>query len=458
MFRRMLSASLLLVTVVAGCAGPSKLAQRSEQKLAGGDIWRAWQLATRALEREPMNPRAKQAAASAGAVISDDWQRRIHALAQVDSLRAAEQVLEFADFRANAAKYTTVPVAPAWAADELALRRAAANEYYQQGRKALSAHRPKAAFARFHECERFLVGYRDATRLAEGAYQKALTRVAVLSFASAGRDDNFGREVGDQWRDVLADALAPPRSSFTRVLGAEAVEKRMTVAQLGHLSRDEAWRLGRKSGAERVVWGSVGPVSSETKLEIFRDKVSRRIVHKAPDGQTIVSWVEIPIEVVARVRDVQVDVDYEVISTRDGTSLAHTRVPRSTRARVVWTSYAPEGEISNYALVSEALRAADPERAKAIESRWKSVCGEGTTLAQVLAARREVRSDSGYHREALGRFMAGAAFVFLQELPPAQDLALAAAKSGWQPLLDDLARLDTLDDVDLGVSLSADER
>ena len=129
MFRRMLSASLLLVTVVAGCAGPSKLAQRSEQKLAGGDIWRAWQLATRALEREPMNPRAKQAAASAGAVISDDWQRRIHALAQVDSLRAAEQVLEFADFRANAAKYTTVPVAPAWAADELALRRAAANEY-----------------------------------------------------------------------------------------------------------------------------------------------------------------------------------------------------------------------------------------------------------------------------------------------------------------------------------------
>ncbi|MEO5988192.1 MAG: hypothetical protein ABIU54_00525 [Candidatus Eisenbacteria bacterium] len=458
MFRRMLCASLVLVTVVAGCAGPTKLAQRSEQKLAGGDIWRAWQLATRALDREPMNPRARQAAASAGGVISQDWQRRIHALAQVDSLRAAEQVLEFAVFRANAANYTSIPVAQTWAADELALRRAAANEHYLQGRRALSAHRPKAAFACFHHSERFIPGYRDAARLAEGAFEKALTHVAVLSFTSTGRDGGFGREVGDQWRDALADALAPPRSHFTRVLGADAVEKRMTVAQLGHLSRDEAWHLGRKSGAERVVWGSIGPVGSETKLEIFRERVARRIVQKGPDGQTVVRWVEVPIEVIARVRDVQVDVDYEVISTRDGTSLAHTRVPRSTRARVVWTSYAPEGDLDNYALVSEVMRAADPVRAKAIETRWKVVCGEGTTLAQVLAARRETRGDPGYRRESLGRFMAGAAFVFLQELPPAEDLALAAAKSAWQPLLDDLARLDTLDDVDLGVSLSNQER
>jgi len=458
MFRRSILASLMLVLLAVGCAGPSKLAERSEKKLAGGDIWRAWQLATRALDREPMNPRAKNAAASAGQVIAEDWQRRIHALAQVDSMRAAEQVLEFAAFRANAAVYTTIGVTPVWASDEQALRRAAANEHYLQGKKALVARRPKAAFARFHESERFIAGYRDAARLADGAYQKALTRVAVMSFASTSKDAGFGREVGDEWRDVLAGAMAPPNARFTRVLGADAVDKRMTVAQLGRLSREEAWRLGRKSGADRIVWGSVGPVESDTRLQIFRETVARRIMQKGQDGQQVVRWVDVPIEVVARVRDVRVEVEYEVISTKDGTSLAHTRVPRTTQARVVWTSYSPEGDLGNYALVSEVLRAADPARAKAVETKWKSVCGETATLAQVLAARRETRTESGYRRDVLGRFMTGAAFVFLQELPPAEDLALAAAKQGWRPLLDDLARLDQTDDVDLGVNLSSDER
>src|ERR1044072_4906109 len=110
-FGRMLCASLVLAVLATGCAGPSKLAEKSEEKLAGGDIWKAWQLATRALDREPMSARARSAGASAGQVISDDWQPRIHALAQVDSVRAAEQVLEFTSFRTSAATYTDIGVA-----------------------------------------------------------------------------------------------------------------------------------------------------------------------------------------------------------------------------------------------------------------------------------------------------------------------------------------------------------
>jgi hypothetical protein len=231
----------------------------------------------------------------------------------------------------------------------------------------------------------------------------------------------------------------------------------MTVSQLGRLSREEAVRIGRKSGAQRVVWGAVGPVSSETHVQFFRDTIARRIVQKGADGQVSVRWVDVPIEVVARVRDVQVDVDYEVISTIDGTTLVHQHAPRTTRARVVWTSFAPAGELANYSLVSDQVRTASPEHAKDVEMRWKTVCGETTTLQQVLAARREARGDSGYDRGSLGRFMAGAAFVFLQDLPPAQDLALAAVKTGWQPLVQDLTRLDAVDDVDLGAAASTDE-
>src|SRR5580765_2649293 len=447
--------ALFATVLVAGCAGPTKLAEKSQQKLSSGDVWRAWQLATRALDREPMNPAAKKAAADAGRVIADDWQRKIDGLAPIDSVQAAEQVLEFTQFRFDAIRYTTIDVAPAWATEERTLRAAAARSHYAQATQAKAAHRPKAAFAHFHEIDRFVPSYKDAAQQAERAYQQAMTDVAVLPFTS-GSDANFGREVSERWRDALAKDMAPPQARFTRIMGTDAITSRMSVAQLGRLSREDAVKLGRKAGAERVVWGSLGNVRSETQLQFFRDVVAHKIVQKDDTGHEIVRWVDVPIEVVSRVRDVTVDVDYEVIATVDGTSLSHEHAPRSSRARVVWTSFAPDGDVASYALVSDAVRSANPDRAKDVETRWKNVCGDATTLQQVLSARRETRGEQGYDRGTLGRFATGTAFVFMQELPPAQDLALAALSNGWLPLEKELTRLDGMDDVDLGVALGGD--
>lgn len=450
MTRRLLSA-LLVAIVAAGCAGPNKLAEKSQRELAEGDVWKAWQLATRALDREPMNPRARAAAQSTFGVISTDWQRRIHSLAGVDSLRGAEQVLEFSEFRSNAVNYVNVDVPETWASEERVIRRAAARHFYQQGKLASGSDRPKAAFTCYHECERYVTGYRDAQQLAAAAYERALTRVAVLPF-SGGGSGLSGREVSERWRDALAREMTPENTRFTRILGADAITSRMTVAQLSGLSRDEALRLGRKSGAQRVVWGTLGPVKSETSLQFFRDRVARRVVVKAADGSETTRWAEIPIEVVARVRDVAVDVNVEVISTHDGTSLTRDRATRATRARVLWTNYVPDGDVTHYALVSEVVRQSDPARVKDVETRWKAVCGE-STLQQVLSARRETRGNGGYEPGLLARIATGTALVFLQELPPAQELAMAAVANGWQPLQRELARLDGMDDVDLGVAL-----
>ena len=452
---RRLTFALLAAALVAGCAGPTKLAEKSQQKLSNGDVWRAWQLATRALDREPMNPAAKKAAADAGRVIADDWQRKIDALAPIDSVQAAEQVLEFTQFRYDAIKYTTIDVAPAWADQERTLRLAAARSHYLQATQAKAAHRPKAAFAHYQAIEHFVPNYKDAVQQADRAYQSALTDVAVLPFSSG--DPSFGKEVSERWRDALAKDMAPPQAQFTRIMGADAITSRMSVAQLGHLSREDAVKLGKKAGAERVVWGSLGNVKSETQLQFFRDVVAHKIVQKDDQGHEVVRWVDVPIEVVSRVRDVTVDVDYEVIATVDGTSLSHEHAPRTNRARVVWTSFSPDGDVSSYALVSDAERQSNPDRAKDVETRWKSVCGESTTLQQVLSARRDSRGDQGsYDRGTIGRFVTGTAFVFMQELPPAQDLALAALCNGWQPLEKELARLDGMDDVDLGVALGGD--
>ncbi len=453
MLRRIALVALALV-LVAGCAGPTKLAERSEEKLAGGQQWRAWELATKALDKEPGNARARAAASAAAAAIARDWQDRIRATAAADSMAAAAEVLEFASFRAGAARYAMVPVDAGFPREEQSLRGAAARRHYRSGTADLEARRPKSAYLHFTEAERFSPGYRDAERLANKAYEQALTRVAVLPFRTTAGTTQLGREVAADWRDELARRLEPPNATFTRVLGTDPVEQAMTVSQLDGLSRNEALRLGRRAGAERVVWGTIGGVQTDTRTHLFTDLIARRVVEKDGEGHETTRWVAVPIEVVARVRTVTVPVEYEIAATHGGATLAHQRTERTSSARVVWTAFAPEGDLGAYALVSDAVRASDPDHARQVETRWKSVCGEATTLRQVLEARRSTRGPGRYNRDVLPRFIAGAAFVFLEDLPPVDDLAYAALAGGWKPVQDDLLRLDPTDDVDLGVTAS----
>ncbi len=455
MFRR-LAPILVAISFLVGCAGTSKLSEKSEQKLASGDAWRAWQLATRALDKEPGNPRARGAATAAGASIAQDWQRRIRALAEVDSMGAAEEVLKLADFRANAARYATIPVGAEWPEEERTIRRAAARLHYQNGIEAAQSKRPKKACDEFSDAERFVTGYRDAAKRADRALDEALSRVAVVPFRASSNDASLGIQVARAWRDELVEELAPPAARFTRVLPGDAIERDMRVSDLDGLSRQEAIRLGRVRGAQRVVWGSIGNVQSSTRLNLFKDTVARRVVEKGPDGRESAHWMDVPIEVVARVRDVTVHVDYEVIDAGSGVSLAHRQFDRSTSARVVWTSQQLDGDPSSYSLVSDVVRATDPNRARDVEKHWASVCGDATTLVQVLDARRKAGPSGHYDREVLPRFVAGAAFVFLEDLPPAADLALSALTQGSAPLRDDLLRLDPIDDADLGVGESHD--
>ncbi len=458
MLRRLAPALLAIMFVIGCAAGTSKLSEKSEKELASGDAWRAWQLATRGLDKEPGNPRARAAATAAGTSIVQEWQRRIRALAEVDSTEAAEEVLKLNDFRANAARYATIPFGAQWPGEELTIRLAAARLNYQNGVDAAKSRRPKKACAAFNNAERFVTGYRDAAKRADLALGEALTRVALVPFRASSGDASLGVQVSRAWRDDLVEELAPPIAQFTRVLAGNGIERDMRVSELDDLSRAEAIELGRAHAAQRVVWGTIGDVRSATKLHLFRDIVARRVVEKKADGAESVHWMDVPIEVVARVREVTVGVDYEVIETVTGTSLAHRHFDRSTSARVVWTSFQPEGDPASYFLVSETVRGSNPDRAKDVEKRWTSVCGSATTLVQVLEARRKAGSSGHYVREELSRFAAGTAFVFLEELPPASDLALTVLAPGSAPLRDDLLRLDPIDDADLAMEGTHDSR
>lgn len=446
---RDLPAIVLAMTLVAGCAGPAKLAERSEDKLAQGEMWKAWSLATKALDKAPAHAEARRAAGAAAQVIADDWQRRIRALATVDSVSAAEQALEFVRFRTGAIRYTTVPVTEAWTREENLLRRNVARAYYERGNRDLNAKRPKAAYAQFLEAERFWAGYADAGRLAELAFQEGLTRVAIVPLRASSGPRSLGSEIAESWRGDLIQHIEPG-AYFTRILPTEDIERHLRASDLGKLSREDAVRHAKKAGADRVVWGTIGEVDSRSGIQYFRETVYRRVVEKDGEGRRVTRWIGVPLEVIARTRTVDVDLEYEVIATEGAVTIARERDTQRMKARVVWTAHTPEAGPDTYSLVTDEMRSGDPEHARKVEEKWSAVVGEGTTLSQVLeAGRAKSRSSTG---DAVARFMAGAAFVFLSELPSTEELAFGALAGGWRPVHAKLLELDGIDDVDLGAA------
>lgn len=448
-------AALLALPLVIGCAGPNTLARRSEEKLASNPQ-RAWELAIRALDKEPGNVRARDAATAAAASIAKDWQRRIRAIAEADSVAAAEQVLEFVAFRAGAVRYVTVPVDPAWSTDEKVLRQTAARFHYRSGGLETDAKRPKKAFYHFSSCERFVPAYRDAAKLASRALERATTRVAFVPLR--GPRGDMGRQVASAWRGECVERMNPPHALFTRILPSEDVERELSVASLGSLSREQAIRAARRAGADRLVWGSIGGVDADNSLHLYTESVWRRLIEKDAEGNRRTRWVAVPIEVIAKVRDVTVDLEVEVISANNGATLARRREPCTMSARAVWTTSVLDGEADSYALYSDELRSQDPGRCREIETRWKAVAGDGTTLRQVIEGRRAKRPGSDGRAEAVARWIAGAAFVMLEDLPPTDELAYAALARNWKTVHADLQRLDEVDDVDLGLASSDPER
>src|SRR6202008_514828 len=154
-----------------------------------------------------------------------EWQRRIRALAEVDSLGAAEQVLELAEFRQDPAHYATIPAGGEGPAEEQALRQMAVRVHYKRGLDAASTGRPKKACAEFAEADRFVSGYRDVAKRADRAFDQALTRVAVVPFrARSYTEARIGVQVARAWRDNLIHDFAPPAAQFTRILGGDVLE------------------------------------------------------------------------------------------------------------------------------------------------------------------------------------------------------------------------------------------
>ncbi|HEX4936879.1 MAG TPA: hypothetical protein VFV33_27040, partial [Gemmatimonadaceae bacterium] len=128
--------------------------------------------------------------------------------------------------------------------------------------------------------------------------------------------------------------------------------------------------------------------------------------------------------------------------TDGGTTLVRHDEPLSAAARVTYTSYRPEGDCDDYALVSPDLKRRDSSAASGRERAWKEHCGSWDLPAYLEAVRKGSRRSyqasmrSEFHGDTESRP------VILGELPPAEDLAAVAVRRSWEPVVEALRRLE----------------
>lgn len=443
----MRSPRLRLLPVIAllalGCASANKLSRESEKSLAAGDLAGAYRSALRAVTKSASNPRARVAFANAATRLIEDRQRRILAIAEVDTLAAANQVLELSALRVEIASHgLTLPPDSAFAASELAIRAGAAAEHYSAAEHALAEHRPKLAWYEFREARRYLPGYRDTGRRMEQVHAQATARVAILPFADQAGVPGISRALADRVYAEVSRHVKPEQFEFTRLVEPGQVYSRITVSELDRLDRDAAIHIGRRLGADQVVTGRVYGLRSSTNTTDVRQIVYRKIVQRDTAG-TRERWVEQEFHAIERERTVTVHYDLEVVDTEDESSLSRYSDAVEGYARVVFTDFQAAGDCKDYRLFPPGLRTSDPSRASDIEREWRRNFGTWTLDALLEKARND-RGRSRYAASDRGAFFGDCHErpVWLGGLPGDNDMASIALDVVWQPVLGMLRELD----------------
>lgn len=445
-------AVLLPILTLLSCASTSELMRRGDEALDSGDMDKAYDWSRRALDREPGNAHAQAIMTTAATSLINGRKAQVLHLAELDTLAAARAVLELDDFHAQVARYrVTLPPDPEFHEQETAIRMGAARIYYDKGARSLAADFPKRAYAELSEAKRFAPADADVAAELDRAWQRAITTIAILPFNDDVSAPELTRQLSDEIFQQMQYQLGAKRFKFTRLIGQDQLNQRLTVAQAGRLTREEAVSLGRALGATRVLLARIHDLRSDTNTDTYRETIFKKVVSRGDDGKPNVRFDEERFEAVSRRREISVAFDVEVIETGGGARLARDSYVRDFSARTVFTRFSPAGSCEDYCLAPPDWK--DDDRGKNVEKRWRSDFGSWTLPSLLDKARREP-GRTRYEPRHRSEFSAAGTStpVWLDDLPPVQELARIALSDAWMPMVTTLRELDGKDDAEFATA------
>lgn len=433
-------ALVTLALTLLSCASASQLAKRSERARVAGDPERAYRLALDAREKNANAPETRAAIDEAAWALYLRSRAAIRARTAVgDTFEAANRVVDLDKLRLQFAHDgVAAPQDREFQDDEDRIREAGANHFYTLGQASLRAHRPKDAWHQFLSVRTLVPRYRDLDRMIAAAWTDAVTPVAILPFVDqAGMPEYSGAMARDLYLQV-SHRMDGPRFTFTRLIDPTEVYSRVSRAEASRLDRERAIQIGRALGAKRVVWGRIWNLRSDTNTDRWSESLWHEVAEKDTGGKERKTWVSVPFRAVSRVRTVHVDAEFEVLDTDGGESLDRRDAPREVVAHTAFSRNQIPGDAGDYRIAPPNV---ERDRRESLEERWKHCFGPWS-VSQFIERSRKGSDRSSYRSEFRNEFSSRDGCVFLDDLPPAEDMAGLALDDVWRPVLESLAQLD----------------
>ncbi|HVP38553.1 MAG TPA: hypothetical protein VMS93_05145 [Candidatus Saccharimonadales bacterium] len=438
-------AAVVAVALLAvSCASPDKLARQSDELLAQGQAQEAYEKARKALDKEPDNEHARQAMTAAAASLMEGWKRDVRALAGSDTVAAARRCIDLDAFRRQLSDYRVgLPPDTAFRRDEREIRSNAAQRYYGRGLDALRGHQPRVAYDAFLAARDLLPGYLDVESLIREAYDRAVTRVAILPFANQTDATGLTLELADRIYSEVARRVTAKDFRFTVLVGRDEIYARVPLDALSEMTRDAALRIGRDLDADCVIYGRVYGLSANSNNETFHTPLERRETVRDESGRSSERYAEDDMAVTLRSRSVSVRYELEALDTGTGKALDRRAEERTAEAHTVYTDYLPAPDYDDYSLYRPEVKQSEPERARALDQSWKDRVGSWS-LPELLKHAHDQHDRTAYRPDYRGEFLGHSRGrpVFLGDLPPAGDLAEIALDDLWEPVLSVLKDLE----------------
>ncbi len=387
-------ALLLALAVAAGCASSGKLAQKSGQQLAEGDVRKAWATALRAVEKDPYNTQAVGALSAAGQALLNHEARRFRGLAPMDTLAAADVSLGMDDLRRRVADHGALLVSDAaLVADEKRVRSRVCAWNATEAEAQLKAGDAKAAYFSFERARHYDDSNPKLAVRMQKAHDAAVDHVLVMPYAidTRARIDDAA---------LSADMLAAIRKyatddlTFTTLAEpAAATGRSQRGTRNARNARTEgsieaAYAMAEDRSATRVAWSRIHGDRIESHSETFIDVVYHRVVRRHADGTTSETWIEVPLLVRIEDRWVSVEVECEVHDLTDERVVARRATDHGAGLRIVHTLTPFPGSAADYALYSPAMWAADRDGCRRRASAWEDRFGTLTVEGLVGYARK----------------------------------------------------------------------
>jgi hypothetical protein len=157
--------------------------------------------------------------------------------------------------------------------------------------------------------------------------------------------------------------------------------------------------------------------------------------------------VAVPFDAITRRRDVKVSWEFDVVDAETGHVLTHRGEDVLAAARTVYTLFSADGSDEDFCVAPpEGFRPANLNAERAQES-WQESFGSWTVPKLLEHARAHRSGRTRYRPDFRAEFSPRTMTrpVFLDDLPPADDLAYVALEDVWEPLFDSLRELDARD-------------